>query len=151
MHVAYFGADVVLAAQEVQAEGAACGEIDTGGSFGDFCIGKKSAAADLEIRNQAAACGQRPLEGEGIYANAVSGVRFLNNQKERDGVNRIFEAAAQETWAMRGGEAQAVTEAYVPDAVTGLAAIGPVAPAGPDLQFVTSLNGTGLRAQPRGN
>src|SRR5207249_2532577 len=67
------GADVVFAAQEVQAECAATGEIDTGCCFGNLGIGKDRAAADFDIRNEAASRGERPLEGERIYPHAVSG------------------------------------------------------------------------------
>jgi len=145
MHVANFRADVVSAAQEMQADGAARSEIDAGRCFGDFGIGKESAATEFEIGNDAGVGVQRPLESERIYANAVSGVRFLDNEEDRDGVDRIFQMAAKETWSVRPGKDQAVTESHVPDSVTGLAAIDPMAPASPHLDFMTSLNGTGLR------
>src|SRR6266852_1429266 len=106
VHVADFGADVVLAAQEVQAQGGAGGEIDAGCSFGHLCIGKESAAAKFEIRNHAAVRVQRPFEGERVYAYTVGCVRFLNDQEDRYGVHRILQAAAQETGTMRGGEDQ---------------------------------------------
>src|SRR6266852_3309689 len=96
VHVADFRADVVLAAQEVQAQGGAAREIDAGCSFGHLGIGEESAAAKFEIRNDTAVRVQRPFEGERVYANAVSGVRFLNNQEDRDGVHCIFQTAAQE-------------------------------------------------------
>src|SRR6266851_5069129 len=146
MHVANFRADVVFALQEVQADGAAGSEIDVGCCFGDFGIGKESAAAEFEIGNDAAVSVQRPFEGERIYANAVSGVRFLSNEEDRDGVDRIFQAATKETWSVRLGEDQAITKTRVPDAVAGLAASDPVAASGPNLQFVAAFNGTGLSA-----
>src|SRR5216684_6295704 len=145
MHVANFRADVVFAPQEVQADGAAGSEIDVGCCFGDFGIGKESAAAEFEIGNDAGVSVQRPFESERIYANAVSGVRFLGNKEDRDGVDRIFQAAAKKTWPMRFGEDQAVTKTHVPDAVAGLAASDPVAASGPDLKFMASLNRAGLR------
>ncbi len=52
---------------------------------------------------------------------------------------------------MRRGENQAVTEAHVPDAVAGLAAIEAVAAAGPDLQLVLAFHGTCLSASCRRN
>ena len=149
VHVADFRADVVLTAQEVESHGAAAREIDMGSSFGHLVIAKESAAAKFEIWNHAAVRVQRPFEGEWVYANAVGGVRFLNHQKDRDGVHRIFQAAAQETGSVRRGEDQAVTKTYVPDAVARLATVDPVAPAGPELQFMTALNRAGLRANCR--
>src|SRR5260370_2642206 len=95
VHVADLRADVVLAAQEVDAKGAAGGEIDAGGGFWDFGVGEESAAANFEIGDHAAARVQRPLEGERIYANAVGGVRFLSDQADRDGVDRIVQAGVQ--------------------------------------------------------
>src|SRR6266852_9677452 len=149
VHVADFRADVVLAAQEVEAKSAAGGEIDAGCEFGHFCIGKEGAAANFEVRNYALARVQRPLESERIYACAVGGVRFLNDQEDGDGVDSIFQSAAQETGSVRSGEDLAVTEAFVPDAVAGLASIDPVATAGPHLQFAASLARAGLRAHCR--
>ena len=52
---------------------------------------------------------------------------------------------------MRRGENQAVTEAYVPDTVTGLAAAQAVPAAGPDLEFVAALDRAGLRTNRGGN
>jgi len=146
MHVADFRADIVFAAQKVEAESAAGREIDAGYSFRDFGVGKERAATKFEIRDDAAARGQRPFEGKGIYANAVSGVRFLNNKEDWDGVHCIFQAAAKESWSMRLGEDQTITKTHVPDSIAGLAAIEPVAAAGPNLQFMASLDGAGLRA-----
>src|SRR6266404_4716813 len=131
---------------DLQADGAAGSKIDPGRCFGDFGIGKESAAADFEIGNDAGVGVQRPLESERIYANAVSGVRFLSNEEDRDGVDRIFQAAAKKTWPMRFAEDQAVTKTHVPDAVAGLAASDPVAASGPNLHFVAALDRAGLRA-----
>src|SRR5260370_24950602 len=146
MHVTDFHTDIVLAAEEMQAKSGAGGEIDARSCFRNFGIGKESAAANFEIGNHAARRVQRPFEREGIYADAVGGVCSLNNEEDRDGIHCVFEAAAQEARAMRPGENQAVTEADVPDAVTGLAAAEAVAAAGPDLQFIASLDGASLGA-----
>jgi len=146
VHEADFRADVVFATQEVEAQSAAACEIDAGGSFGDFGIGEESAAANFEIRDHAAVCLQRPFEREWIYAEAVGNIRFLNNQEGGYGVHGIFQAATEETGSVRRGEDQAVTEACVPNAIAGLGAIDPVPSAGPNLQFVSALDGAGLRA-----
>ena len=47
---------------------------------------------------------------------------------------------------MGSGQDQAVTESHIPDAVTRLGAIDPVAAAGPHLQFMAALDRAGLRA-----
>src|SRR5260370_25998099 len=140
MHVANFRADVVLAAPEVEAKGAAGGEIDAGGAFWDFGVGEESAAAKLGIGNDAAVCVQRPLKGEGIYADAVGGVCFLNDKKDGDGIDRVFQAPAEEAGAVRSSENQAVTQADIPYAIAGRASIEPVSPAGADLQFLSALD-----------
>jgi hypothetical protein len=146
VHVADFGADVVLAAEEMQTEGGAGGEIDVGSPFRDFRIGKERAAADFEIRNDAPVRVQRPFEGKRVYTSAVSGVRFLNDQENRNGIHRIFQAAAKKTRPVRSGEDQAVTKPDIPDTVSRLAAIEAVATAGPNLLFMAALDGAGLRA-----
>src|SRR5438045_6923047 len=120
MHVADFGAEVALAAQEVEAGSAAGSEIDAGCSFGHLGIGKESAAAKFEIRNHAAVHVQRPFERERVYANAVGGVRFLNNHEDRDGINSILQADAQETTSVRRSAAQSVVDGSVKCNVTGL-------------------------------
>ncbi len=150
VHEAHFSADVVFAPQEVEADGAAGGEIDAGSAFGDFGIGKESAAAKLEVGNDAAAVGQHPLEGERIDAGAVGGVRFLNDEENGDGVDGIFQTAAEKPRAMGIGENQAVTEADVPNAVAGLGAVGAVASASPYLNFVAARDRAGLGACQRG-
>src|SRR5260370_28921928 len=71
MHVANFRADVGFAAREVQAQSAAGSEIDAGRCFGDFGIGKESAAAKLAIGNHAAVRVQRPLESDRLYATTA--------------------------------------------------------------------------------
>ena len=150
VHVANFRADVVLAAQEVQANGAAGGEIDARCSFGDFGIGKESAAAEFEVGNDAAVCVERPLEGERIDAGTVSGVRFLNDQENGDGVDCIFQTAAKESGPVGIGENQSVTKADIPNTVAGLAAVGAVAAASPHLPFIAARNRAGLGACRRG-
>src|SRR5260370_42003728 len=120
MHVANFRADVVLAAQEVEAKGAAGGEIDAGGAFWDFGVGEESAAAKLEIGNDAAVCVQSPFEGERIYADAVGGVWFLNDKKNGDGIDCVFQAAWEEAGAVPSSENQAGKEGDIPYAIAGL-------------------------------
>src|SRR6266852_8536057 len=53
VHVADFRADVVFAAQEMEAHSGAGGEIDAGCRFGHLVIGKERAAANFEIGNHA--------------------------------------------------------------------------------------------------
>src|SRR5260370_42109280 len=112
MHVAYFRADIVPATQEVEAHGAASREIDARCAFWHLCIGKESAAADFEIRDDAGVRVQRPFEGERVYADAVGGVRFLNDQEYRNGLHPVFQATPEGTWSVRPGESPPVTESY---------------------------------------
>src|SRR5260370_32126264 len=139
---------VVLVAEEVGAKGAAGGEIDAGGAFWDFGVSEEGAAAKLEIGNDAAVCVQRPLEGERIYADAVGGVCFLNDKKDGDGIDCVFQAAAEEAGAVRSSENQAVTETDVPYAIAGLAALEARASAGPDLPFGAALGRARFRPTP---
>src|SRR5438105_1028514 len=140
MHVANFRGDVVFTAQEVQTEGTATSKIDAGCSFRNLGIGKDRASPDLDIRNHVAARGERPLEAERIYAHAVSCVRFLNHEENWDGVHCVLQAAAEKTGPVWRGQDQAITEARVPNTVAGLAATDSVAPAGPHLQFMSTLD-----------
>src|SRR5260370_26215105 len=138
MHVTDFRTDIVLAAEEMQAKSGAGGEIDARSCFRNFGIGKESAAANFEIGDRVAARVQGPFEREGIYADAVGGVCSLNNEEDRDAIHCVFEAAAQGARAMRPGENQAVTEADVPHAVTGLAPPEAVRAPGPVPQCMAS-------------
>ena len=149
MHVADFRADVVSAAQKVKTQSAARSEINMRCSFGDFRIGKKSAAANLKIGNDAAVRGQRPFESEGVYAGAVGSIRFLSYQKDWDGIDCIFQPAAEKPGTVRRGKDQAVAEAHVPHAVAGLAAIKAMPAAGPNLPFMFTLDRPGLAANRR--
>src|SRR6202007_370628 len=109
------GADVVLTAEEMQAESGARGEIDVGSSLGDFGVGKESAAANFEIRNYALASVQRPFEGQRGYASAVSGVLSLNDQEARNGVDSVLQPAAKKPGPGRSREDQAITKPDIPD------------------------------------
>src|SRR4029077_15476527 len=111
VHEAKFGADVVLAAEEVQTESAAGCEVDAGDSFGHLCVGEERAAAEFEIGNDFAMRVQRPFESKGVYTSAVGSVPFLKNEEEGNGFNGIFQAATEETWTVRGGKNQAAAEA----------------------------------------
>jgi hypothetical protein len=146
VHVADFGADVVLAPQEMQAQGSAGGEIDPRSSRRHLRIGEKSAAANFEVGNDTAASIERPFEGERIQADAVSGILFLKNKEGRNRIKRVFQTATQETGTMRGGKNQTVAQTDIPNAVAGLAPRDAVASASPDLHLVFAFDGTCLRA-----
>ena len=147
VHVADFGADVVLAPQEMQAQGSAGGEIDPRSSSRHLCIGEKSAASNFEVGNDTAVSIERPFEGERIQADAVGGILFLKNDEGRNCIERVFQTATQEAGAMRGGKNQAVAKTQIPNRVAGLAAIEAVAAASPDLNFVLAFDGPRLRAR----
>ena len=144
VHEADFGADVVLAAEEMQTERGAGGEIDMRGSGGRLDICEQGAAANFEVRDDVLVTGEHPFEGEWINSRTVSVTASLENHEDRDYVDGIFEATFEEAGAMRGGEDDAKTPAHIPDAVVGLAAVYAVAGAGPDLPLVAAFDGARL-------
>src|SRR6267154_1446596 len=109
------------------------------------------ASPEFEIGNDTSARVERPFESERVNANAVSGVRLLNDQEDWDGVDRVFKTAAEKTRAVRSGKDQAVTKANVPDSIARLTATKSVTAAGPDLQLVAASDRAGLRARSWGN
>ena len=76
--------------------------------------------------------GERPVQVHGVEARAVGGVRGLKNQKHRDGVHGIFEAAFQKAGAMRVGDDPSIAQADVPCACVAASAGNGMAAAGPD-------------------
>ena len=141
VHVTDLRADVVLVAQKVQSHGASAREIDARSTRRNFHIREQCAAADLKVRNNTASRIQRPFESERVDAGAVRSIRLLNDQKNWHGLDRILQSAAQKAGAVGRGENQAITQAYIPNAVAGLAAIRTVASAGPNLKFMTAFHG----------
>ena len=88
---------------------------------------------------------EHPFERERIHAHAVSGVLLLKNQEGRHCFDSIFQAATQKARPMRLRENQTVTQANIPHAIAGLAAIGAMASAGPNLDFMLPIDRTRLR------
>ena len=88
---------------------------------------------------------ERPFERERIHPKAVSGVLFLKDEERRNRINGVFQPAAQETGAMRRSEDQTIAQTDIPNTVARLAAVGAVAPASPDLNFVLAFDRTCLR------
>ncbi len=83
MHVANFSADVVFAAQEVQADGAAGSEIDAGRCFGDFGIGKLCLIRSRVNRNRDLSTSHSPFEQIFyIFSAPIYGWPESNNPKE---------------------------------------------------------------------
>src|ERR1041385_9069356 len=145
MHVADLSAEVVLGAQKMQANGAAAGEINPRSSRGHLCIGEEGAAADLEIRNNAAMRIERPLERERVHPHAVGGILFLNYHESGHGFDGVFQTPAEKAGPMRLRENQTVAQANVPNTVARLAAVGAMASAGPNLDFMLPFDRTRLR------
>jgi hypothetical protein len=56
-----------------------------------------------------------PLENEWVETSAVGRVGRLKRQEDRDSINRIFEAAAQEAGKMRTGQDPSIAQAGVED------------------------------------
>lgn len=149
VHEADFRADVVLAAQKVQAQSTAGREIDAGRSFRDSCVGEERAAANFEIGNHAAVSVQGPFESEGVHTSAVGSIGFLKKQKDRNDIYGILQTAVENSGAVGRGENQTVTQADIPNAIAGLTSASAVASAGPNLELVAALNGARLRASGR--
>jgi hypothetical protein len=149
VHEADFRADVVLAAEKVQAYSSAGGEIDLRRAGRRLHVSEQRAPAKFEIGNHAPVRVQRPFESERVHSGAVGSAAFLNDEKRRNDVDRVFQTPAEKPGTVRRGENQSVAQAEIPNAVAGLTSVCAVASTGPDLQFVAALNGACLRAGSR--
>src|SRR5271165_6582703 len=78
-----FGADIVFALQEVQAQRAAGGEVNLRGARRSFHVGEEGTAADFEVRGHVARLGENPFESEGVDAASASGAVFLRDAVKR--------------------------------------------------------------------
>ena len=145
VHEAELGAQVVLAAQKMHTDGAAAREIDPRSSRRNLRVGEKRAAANFEIGNDAPARIERPFKCEWIHGNPIGGILLLKNQEGRHGFNGIFQAASEKAGPVRCAQNQAIAQADIPNAVAGLASIRAMTSAGPNLDFVLTLDRTGLR------
>lgn len=144
--VADLGAQIVFALQKVQSECAAAGEINLRGARRSLEVGKKRAAANLEIGRDFAGPRENPLEGERIDATAAGSAIGLRDTKERKDVEGVFEAAFEKAGSMRRGQNQTEARANIENAVIHLAAVDGVAAACEDLPLVFTFLRAGLRA-----
>ena len=128
----------------MQADCAAGREIDSRSSRRHLRISEESAPANFEIRNDVAARGKRPLEGKRIYARTIGGILFLNYDERWNCFDGVFQAATEKAGTMRLRENQPIAQANIPNTVAGLAAVGAVASASPNLDFMLAFDRTGL-------
>src|SRR5689334_8154522 len=91
-----------------------------------------------------------PFQPERIEAQADGGVRGLEDQENRDGVERVFEASTEKSWQVRISQNPAIAE----PGIEGSGVLRPswdgVSAAGPDLNLVAAFFG-GLSVQERGD
>lgn len=146
VHEAELRAEIVFAAQEVRADSAAGGEIYMRSVWRSFDVGEEGAAADINVGNYIVVAGEIPLEREGVDAGAIGRASGLSDDEDGNHIDGVFEAAFEEAGAVGVEEDPAEAGADVEDAVAGLAAVGAVAAAGPDLQVVAAFFGAGLGA-----
>jgi len=146
MLVADLSAQIVSALQKVQSERAAAGEIDLRCARRSLEVGKKRAAANLEIGRNFAGRRENPLEGEGIHATATGSAIGLRDAEERKNVEGVFEAAFEKARSMRRGQDQTEARANIENAVIHLAAVDAVAAAREELPLVFAFLRAGLRA-----
>src|SRR4249920_283172 len=139
MHEAKLRAPVVLAAQEMQTQRAARGEIYVRGAGGHVNVCEERATAEFEIRNDLTRLPEIPFQSEGIQAKTIRRTTVLDHQKNRDDIHRVFELAAQESRANWWRQNPTVTHTHVPDAAVGGAAIQSVAATCPDLQIMSAI------------
>lgn len=113
-------------------------------------VGEEYAAGEFEKGREVATAFEVPLQAQGIKAQSHGCVCWLKDQKYGDGIERILEAPAQESWKMRVGENPSIAEACVEGACVLCAAWDAVSAASPDLNFVAAFFGSGLRVQESG-
>ena len=144
VHVAQFEADVALRAEDVHSQRGLVHEVDGVGSGGNVVVGEQRAAGEFQVGREASVALEVPLEAERVEAHAVGGVGRLEDQEDRNSVDRIFEASAEKAGEMRAGEDPSIAQAGVEGACVAASAADGVAAARPDLNFVAALLRTGL-------
>ena len=112
--------------------------------MGTFWLVNTTAAAEFDVGRETAVALEVPLEGDGVKAHAVGGVRGLEDEEHGDGIDCVFEASAEKAGKMRAGEDPSVAQAGVEGAGVAASAADGVAAAGPDFDFVAAFFGTGL-------
>jgi hypothetical protein len=136
VQIAQFQAPVVLRAEDVRAQGGGRSEIHGVGPEGDVVVGEECASAEFEIRREAAAADEIPLQAERVETHAVGSVGGLEDEKHGNRVDGVLEASAQKAGEMRAGDDPPVAQAGVENAGTPTSAADGVATARPDLDFV---------------
>ncbi len=145
VHVAQLEADVMPGAKDVHAERGLVHEIHRVRSGGNAVVGEDRATGEFKIRREAPATLKVPLQAERIEAHSIRRVRGLENQEDRNGVDRIFEASAEKAGKMWAGKDPSVTQASVEGAGAAATAGDGVSAASPNLNFMTALFRPGLR------
>ena len=101
MHVTQFQTYIVFRAENMHAERGLGGEIYRVGPGGDIVIGEERAAAEFEVRREAAVAFEVPLEAKRVEAHAVRGIGWLEDEEDGDGVDRVFKTSAKKAGQVR--------------------------------------------------
>src|SRR5580700_793631 len=103
MQVAQLHTPVIFRAEDVRAERRGGGEVHGVRVGGDVVVGEQRASAEFEIRREAAAANEIPLEAERIESHPVGGVGGLEDEKHGNSIHRVFETSAKKAGKMRIG------------------------------------------------
>lgn len=109
MHEAKLRVEIIFAAQKVQPQRAARGEIYPRSAGRHIVIREKCAASEFEIGNNLSRLCKIPFQREGIQPEAIGIVKFLDHQEDGDYIHREFELTAQKAWADRSGQNPAIS------------------------------------------
>src|SRR5580658_279792 len=144
MQITQLHTPVKFRAEDVRAERRGGREVHGVRVGGDVVVGEERASAEFEIRREAAAANEIPLEAEWVESHAVGGVGGLEDEKHGNSIHGVLETSAKKAGKMRAGDDPSVAQAGVEDTGVAASAADGVAAAGPELDFVAIFFRAGL-------
>lgn len=144
MHVTQLEADVTPGAKDVRPECGLVHEIHRVCTGGNIVVGEHRAPSEFEIRREPPAALEVPLQSERIEAYSVRRVGGLEDQEDRNGVHRIFEAPSQKARKMQVGEDPPIAQSRVERTRIAAAAADGVPATRPYLNLMPALLRAGL-------
>src|SRR4029077_10773425 len=138
VHVAQFEADIVFRAKDVYPECCVVHEVYGVCSGGDVVVREQHSAGEFQIRRDATMVLEIPFESKWIEADAVGGIGRLENEEERNGIDRILESTAQKTGKVRAGQHPSVAQPGIEESCIATPAAYGVSAASPDLDLAAA-------------
>jgi hypothetical protein len=121
VHVADFGAPIVLLAQDMHSDRPAGSEIHMRCAGRNSILGEQRSSANVKIRNDAATGSKIPLQCKWVKPESIRCACALGDQEDRYNVDGILKPSAQKAGSSGVGQNPAITETEVPHTSIGCA------------------------------